>query len=264
MNVQIIQKNGEPEWVIIPYETYLQLIEDAEMSQDVRDYDLTLQQIKSGEEEIIPGKVVYAILDGENPIRTWREYRRLTQRQLASSAGISVPYLSQLESGKRSGTARVLESIATPLHVTLDEIIFKKEETIMTKLVDIEGVGEVFVGKMKTAGVASIETLLKKGASPKGRKELAEKSGISDAKILEWVNHADLFRVKGVGSEYSDLLEAAGVDTVPELAQRKAENLFQKMTEVNQPKKLVRRLPVLSQVTDWIEQAKRLPRIIQY
>ncbi|OGO31575.1 MAG: ferredoxin [Chloroflexi bacterium RBG_16_54_18] len=134
----------------------------------------------------------------------------------------------------------------------------------MTKLVDIEGVGEVFVGKMNTAGVASIETLLKKGASPKGRKELAEKSGISDAKILEWVNHADLFRVKGVGSEYSDLLEAAGVDTVPELAQRKAENLFQKMTEVNQAKKLVRRLPVLSQVTDWIEQAKRLPRIIQY
>jgi predicted flap endonuclease-1-like 5' DNA nuclease len=134
----------------------------------------------------------------------------------------------------------------------------------MTKLVDIEGVGEVFAGKMKTAEVASIETLLKKGASPKGRKELAEKSGINEAKILEWVNHADLFRVKGVGSEYSDLLEAAGVDTVPELAQRKAENLFQKMTEVNQAKKLVRRLPVLSQVTDWIEQAKRLPRIIQY
>ena len=134
----------------------------------------------------------------------------------------------------------------------------------MTKLVDIEGVGEVFAGKMKAAGVATIETLLKKGASPKGRKELAEKSGISEAKILEWVNHADLFRVKGVGSEYSDLLEAAGVDTVPELAQRKAENLFQKMTDVNQSKKLVRRLPVLSQVTDWIEQAKHLPRIIQY
>jgi len=134
----------------------------------------------------------------------------------------------------------------------------------MTKLIDIEGVGEAYAGKMKAAGVATIETLLKKGASPKGRKELAEKSGISDAKILEWVNHADLFRVKGVGSEYSDLLEAAGVDTVPELAQRKAENLFQKMTEVNQAKKLVRRLPVLSQVADWIEQAKHLPRIIQY
>ena len=91
-----------------------------------------------------------------------------------------------------------------------------------------------------------------------------QKSGISETKILEWVNHADLFRVKGVGSEYTDLLEAAGVDTVPELAQRKAENLVQKMIEVNQTKKLVRRLPVLSQVADWIEQAKHLPRIIQY
>jgi len=264
MNVQIIQKNGAPEWVIIPYESYLQLIEDIETAEDIRDYDLIKQRIVSGEEELIPGEIVYAILDGESPIRVWRKYRQQSQRQLARSAGISVPYLSQLEVGKRSGTAKVLNSIAAALRVSLDEIIFKQEETIMTKLIDIEGVGEAFAGKMKTAGVATIETLLKKGASPKGRKELAEKSGISEAKILEWVNHADLFRVKGVGSEYSDLLEAAGVDTVPELAQRKAENLFQKMTEVNQAKKLVRRLPVLSQVTDWIEQAKHLPRIIQY
>lgn len=134
----------------------------------------------------------------------------------------------------------------------------------MTKIIDIEGIGEVYVGKMKEAGVATIETLLKVGATLKGRKELAEKSGISDAKILEWVNHADLYRIKGVGSEYSDLLEAAGVDTVPELAQRKAENLHQKLIEVNQAKKLVRRLPVLSQVESWIEQAKHLPRVIQY
>jgi len=243
--------------------TYEVMVQDLEMSEDIRDYDLAMQQIESGEEELIPSEVVYAILDGENPIKTWREFRRMTQRQLASSAGISVPYLSQLEAGKRSGTAKVLNSIARALRLSVDEIIYEKEST-MTKLIDIEGVGEAFAGKMKKAGVASIETLLKKGASPKGRKELAEKSGISEAKILEWVNHADLFRVKGVGSEYSDLLEAAGVDTVPELAQRKAENLFQKMTEVNQAKKLVRRLPVLSQVTDWIEQAKHLPRIIQY
>ncbi len=243
--------------------TYDLIVQDVEMSEDIRDYDLIKQRIESGEEELIPGEVVYAILDGENPIKTWREYRQMTQRQLASSAGISVPYLSQLEAGKRSGTAKVLNSIAAALRLSVDEIIYEKETT-MTKLVDIEGIGEVYAGKMKTAGVASIEALLKKGASPKGRKELAEKSGISEAKILEWVNHADLFRVKGVGSEYSDLLEAAGVDTVPELAQRKAENLFQKMTEVNQAKKLVRRLPVLSQVTDWIEQAKHLPRIIQY
>lgn len=134
----------------------------------------------------------------------------------------------------------------------------------MTKIVDIEGIGEVSVGKLKAAGVTTTEELLTRGATPKGRKELAETSGISEAHILEWVNHADLYRIKGVGSEYSDLLEEAGVDTVPELAQRKAENLFQKMVEANKAKKLVRKMPVLSQVADWIDQAKKLPRIIQY
>lgn len=134
----------------------------------------------------------------------------------------------------------------------------------MTKLIEVEGIGEKYAGKLKAAGVATIEALLDKGSTPKGRKEIAEASGIGDNLILEWVNHVDLFRIKGIGSEYSDLLEAAGVDTVPELAQRKAENLFQKMGEVNAAKKLVRRLPVLSQVADWIEQAKKLPRVISY
>lgn len=134
----------------------------------------------------------------------------------------------------------------------------------MTKLIEVEGIGEKYAGKLKAAGVATIEALLDKGSTPKGRKEIAEASGIGDSLILEWVNHVDLFRIKGIGSEYSDLLEAAGVDTVPELAQRKAENLFQKMGEVNAAKKLVRRLPVLSQVADWIEQAKKLPRVISY
>lgn len=134
----------------------------------------------------------------------------------------------------------------------------------MTKLVDIEGIGEKYAAKLKAAGIGTTEALLEKGSTPKGRKEIAETSGIGDALILEWVNHVDLFRIKGVGSEYSDLLEEAGVDTIPELAQRNAENLFQKMNEVNAAKKLVRRLPVLSQVADWIEQAKKLPRVIKY
>lgn len=134
----------------------------------------------------------------------------------------------------------------------------------MTKLLDIEGIGEAFAKKLEAAGVATVEALLKMGAASKGRKEIAEKSGISDALILQWVNHADLFRIKGVGSEYADLLEAAGVDTVPELAQRKAENLLAKMEEVNTAKKLVRRLPVLDQVADWVDQAKKLPRVIEY
>jgi len=134
----------------------------------------------------------------------------------------------------------------------------------MAKLVDIEGIGAKYAGKLKAAGIGTTEALLTKGATPKGRKEIAEASGIGDALILEWVNHVDLFRIKGVASEYADLLEEAGVDTIPELAQRKAENLFKKMNEVNQAKKLVRRLPVLSQVADWIEQAKKLPRVITY
>jgi predicted flap endonuclease-1-like 5' DNA nuclease len=88
--------------------------------------------------------------------------------------------------------------------------------------------------------------------------------GISEKLILEWVNHVDLFRIKGVASEYSDLLEEAGVDTVPELAQRKPENLYQKIVETNQAKKLVRKLPTAAQVADWVAQAKALPRKVNY
>lgn len=134
----------------------------------------------------------------------------------------------------------------------------------MAKIVDIEGVGPAYAAKLAGAGVATTEALLEKGATAKGRKELAEKSGIKEELILKWVNHSDLYRIKGVGSEYADLLEAAGVDTVPELATRKPENLLEKMTAVNTAKKLVRKLPVLKQVVDWVEQAKKLPRVITY
>ena len=134
----------------------------------------------------------------------------------------------------------------------------------MAKIVDVEGVGTKFAEKLIKAGVSTTDGLLKAGATPKGRKALAEKTGIGDALILKWVNHVDLYRIKGVGSEYSELLEAAGVDTIPELAQRKAGNLIQKIVAVNMEKKLVRKLPVESQVADWIEQAKKLPRVITY
>jgi len=134
----------------------------------------------------------------------------------------------------------------------------------MTNLMDIEGIGPSYAQKLKAAGIKSIEKLLTKGAGAKGRKEIADKSGISQEQILEWVNHSDLFRIKGVGSQYADLLESTGVDTVPELANRKAENLHQKMLEINQQKSLVRNLPSVSQVQTWISQAKQLPRIITY
>ncbi len=134
----------------------------------------------------------------------------------------------------------------------------------MTSIIEIEGIGPAHAEKLKQSGIATVEALLEKGASPKGRQELAEKTGISPALILRWVNHADLFRIKGVGSEYSELLEASGVDTVPELAQRSPENLYSKLIEVNQEKKLARRPPTLSQVKDWVQQAKQLDRVVTY
>ncbi len=134
----------------------------------------------------------------------------------------------------------------------------------MTKLTQVEGIGKVYAQKLDDIGIDTTEELLEKGASPKGRKEIVEQSGISKKLILKWINRADLFRIKGVGEEYADLLEIAGVDTVPELAQRNPENLYQKLVEVNQEKDLVRRAPSQSQVSAWVEEAKGLPRVITY
>jgi predicted flap endonuclease-1-like 5' DNA nuclease len=134
----------------------------------------------------------------------------------------------------------------------------------MTNLLKIEGIGEKNALKLQKAGVKKLEDLLTAATTPKAREGLAQQSGISEKLILEWVNLADLFRIKGVGEEYSDLLEEAGVDTVPELAQRNGENLFAKMTEVNTKKNLVNKLPSVDQVKDWIEQAKKLDRIVKY
>jgi predicted flap endonuclease-1-like 5' DNA nuclease len=139
-----------------------------------------------------------------------------------------------------------------------------KGESKMAKIIDIEGIGDVYAQKLAGAGLTTVEALLKAGASPKGRQALAEETGISGKLILEWVNLADLFRIKGVGEEYSDLLEEAGVDTVVELAQRNAENLYAKLVETNAGKELVRRLPSQAQVADWVEQAKALPRVVTY
>lgn len=135
---------------------------------------------------------------------------------------------------------------------------------MVTSLAKIEGVGEIYAQKLKDAGIATTEDLLEKGATPKGREGITAKSGIGNKLILKWTNRVDLFRIKGVGEEYADLLEVAGVDTIPELAQRNPENLYQRMMAVNQEKKLVRKLPTQTQVSDWIEQARGLPRVIVY
>ena len=134
----------------------------------------------------------------------------------------------------------------------------------MTRIIDIEGIGPAFAKKLSSAGIKSVEALLKRGATPKGREEVAKKTGLGHKEILEWVNRADLYRIKGVGSEYSDLLENAGVDTVVELSNRDAKNLTVKMAEANAKRKVVRRLPVEKQVANWITQAKKLPRAVSY
>ncbi len=134
----------------------------------------------------------------------------------------------------------------------------------MAQLTKIEGIGANYAEKLKAEGISTTESLLEKGATPAGRNKIIESTGISKKLVLRWINMADLFRIKGVGEEYADLLEAAGVDTVPELAQRNAANLFEKMTEVNEKKKLVRGLPSLSTVEGWVEQAKSLPRKVNY
>jgi predicted flap endonuclease-1-like 5' DNA nuclease len=132
------------------------------------------------------------------------------------------------------------------------------------KISDIEGIGPAYVAKLAKTGIRSVEALLKNGASDKGRKEIAKATGITLTSILEWVNRADLYRIKGVGSQYSDLLEKAGVDTVVELSNRVADNLYDKMVAVNKAKNLVNGMPGVKKVKKWIAQAKKLPRIVSY
>jgi len=134
----------------------------------------------------------------------------------------------------------------------------------MTDIKKIEGIGDKFHSKLSALGISTMNKLLEEGSTPSGRRNLEKQTGISPKLILRWVNMADLFRIKGIGEEYSDLLEAAGVDTVPELAQRRADNLFAKMKEVNQSRKLVRQLPGEAQVYEWIAQAKSLDRKVNY
>jgi predicted flap endonuclease-1-like 5' DNA nuclease len=134
----------------------------------------------------------------------------------------------------------------------------------MANLTNIEGIGPAYAAKLFEIGIVTMEALLNKGATPEGRKDIEQKTGIDHQRLLAWVNKADLFRIKGVAEEYSDLLEASGVDTVPELAQRNPVNLLNKMTEVNAEKKLVRRLPTQSEVSRWVDHAKVLPRRVHY
>lgn len=134
------------------------------------------------------------------------------------------------------------------------------------KIADIEGIGPVWAKKLSDAGVKTTDALLKNGGTKKARQALADATGLAHTQILEWVNRADLYRIKGVGSEYSDLLERAGVDTVVELANRNAANLYKAIKDLvgKTGTKIVRRIPSEREITSWVAQAKSLPRAVEY
>lgn len=134
----------------------------------------------------------------------------------------------------------------------------------MAKIEAIQGIGAAYAAKLAEAGILKTEQLLEAAAEKKGRTKLAKDTGINEKLILTWVNHCDLYRVKGIGPQYAEVLEAAGVDSVPELATRKADKLLAKMKEVNGDKKLVRGLPAQKQVENWIIRAKGLPKVVKH
>ena len=132
------------------------------------------------------------------------------------------------------------------------------------KITEIEGIGPTYGAKLEAANIKTTAALLDRCASAKGRREVASETGLQEKQLLKWANMADLMRIKGVGEEYSELLEAAGVDTVKELKHRKPENLAAKMAEVNETRKLTRQVPAESQVASWVEQAKELKPVITH
>ena len=132
------------------------------------------------------------------------------------------------------------------------------------KIIDIQGVGPVYAEKLIAAGVETVDQLLAKGKTPKGRQEIEAATGITGKLILTWVNHADLCRIKGIGPQFSELLEAAGVDTVVELSHRNAANLEKTMIEVNEKEHRTKRVPTAAELQKMIDQAKELPRVVQY
>jgi hypothetical protein len=134
----------------------------------------------------------------------------------------------------------------------------------MTNISEIEDIDAATAATLKAAGITTTEAFLDQAGTVEGRKQLAAATGIEASVILKWANHADLFRLKGVAEQYADLLEAAGVDTVVELSKRVPENLTKKLEEINTAKSLVQRVPTLTMVTGWVEEAKTMDRKIHY
>lgn len=131
------------------------------------------------------------------------------------------------------------------------------------KLEEIQGIGPAHADDLRRDGIGSVSALLKKGATRAGRLEMAKATGLSEARILQWVNHADLIRIKGVGSQYADLLEQSGVDSVANLAGRNPRSLHQILFETNERRNLVGKVPNESQVKGWVRYAKSLKKVVQ-
>lgn len=132
------------------------------------------------------------------------------------------------------------------------------------KVSDIEGIGPAYSAKLNAIGINTVDELLEKGKTAKGRQEIEAETGIDHKRVLDWVGMADLFRIKGIASQFAELLKAAGVDTVKELRNRNAANLHAKLVEVNEEKKLTRAVPRLEQVENFVGQAKELDPVVSY
>jgi len=181
----------------------------------------------------------------------------------AAAAGAAGAVAGAFDTEERAAPA---EPTAAQLRSELEEYLrsFGSGSEFRKGVEYIEGIGPAYGQKLRDAGVVTVLDLMVEGATRIGRKHLSDRSGLSTSQILTWVNHVDLFRIKGVAEEYADLLEQSGVDTVVELAQRNPNNLFKRMIDINEQKKLVRRTPHLSDVQSWVVQAKGLKRLVHY
>jgi predicted flap endonuclease-1-like 5' DNA nuclease len=189
---------------------------------------------------------------------------------MAATAGAAV---DEVQDTFDAGTAAEMDAAQMAAEPTADELRAELENYLRgfgpssefrKEIEYIEGIGPAFGQKLRAVGIATVLDLMVNGATRRGRKQISDQSGIAQSQILTWVNHIDLFRIKGVAQEYADLLEQAGVDTVVELAQRNPANLHKRMLDVNEQKALVRRAPHASDVQSWVEQAKSLRRLVHY
>jgi predicted flap endonuclease-1-like 5' DNA nuclease len=163
------------------------------------------------------------------------------------------------QAGEEVESAEEAEEVAE-VEETQEEVHAKFGQDIES----VMGIGPVYGEKLRQAGISAPLLLLRNGSTPRGRQKIADESEISEKMILKWVNYVDLYRIKGVSEAYAELLEASGVDTVPELATRNPKNLHAKILEVIEQKRIYREPPELSMVESWVAQAKKLPRAIQY